>query len=66
MEAIPVIRHDGTLLGRITIDDVIDYVRDTAEENYNLASGITQDIDADDGMKDMVKARFPWLFIALV
>ena len=66
MEAIPVISHDGILLGRITIDDVIDYVRDTAEENYNLASGITQDVDVNDGMKDMVKARFPWLFIALV
>ena len=38
MEAVPVINNQGELLGRITIDDVIDYVRETAEENYNLAS----------------------------
>ena len=38
MEAVPVINESGKLLGRITIDDVIDYVRETAEENYNLAS----------------------------
>jgi len=66
MEAVPVIDHDGVLLGRITIDDVIDYVRDTAEENYNLASGLSQDIEADDGMREMIRARLPWLFIALM
>jgi len=66
MEAVPVVNIHGKLLGRITIDDVIDYVRETAEENYNLASWLSQDIEADDGIRDMVRARLPWLFIALI
>ena len=65
LEAIPVVNEEGILLGRITIDDVIDFVRGTAEENYNLASWLSQDTEADDSLKDMLRARLPWLFIAL-
>jgi magnesium transporter len=45
MEAIPVIDNKTKLVGRITVDDVMDFVRDTAEENYNLASGILDDVE---------------------
>lgn len=66
MEAIPVIDELWKLLGRITIDDVIDYVRDTAEENYNLASGILDDVEEGDKFRYLVKARLPWLILALI
>lgn len=66
MEAIPVIDHKSKLVGRITVDDVMDFVRDTAEENYNLASGILDDIEDTDKLRDMVKARLPWLVLALL
>ena len=66
MEAVPVINESGKLLGRITIDDVIDYVRETAEENYNLASWLLHDSEASDGFLDMIRSRLPWLFIALI
>lgn len=54
------------MVGRITIDDVIDIVRDKAEENYNLASGITDEVEEDDSIFSVIKARLPWLVIALV
>lgn len=65
MEAIPVIDKKSKLVGRITIDDVIDFVRDTAEENYNLASGILDDVEEGDKLRYLVKARLPWLILAL-
>ena len=65
MEAIPVIDHKTKLVGRITVDDVMDFVRDTAEENYNLASGILDDVEEWDKLRYLVKARLPWLILAL-
>ena len=66
MEAIPVIDTNNKLLWRITIDDVIDFIRDKAEENYNLASGLTQEVDELWTLWDTTKARLPWLFLALI
>lgn len=65
LEAIPVVDALGRLVGRVTIDDVVDVIREEAEKDYQLAAGITDDVEVDDSIKDLTKARFPWLVIAL-
>ncbi|RZJ36017.1 MAG: magnesium transporter [Flavobacterium sp.] len=66
LEAIPVVDELGRLVGRITIDDVVDVIRDEAEKDYQLAAGITQDVEADDSLRELIKARLPWLLIGMV
>jgi magnesium transporter len=64
--AMPVVDSIGRLLGRITVDDVMDEVRESSERDYQLASGISSDVDADDSLFAQVKARIPWLLIGIV
>lgn len=66
LEAIPVIDEIGRLVGRITIDDIVDVIKDEANEDYQLAAGISQDVEADDSILDLTKARLPWLILALL
>ena len=66
LEAIPVVDDEQTLLGRITIDDIVDVLKDEAEKDYQLAAGITQDVEADDSIMELTRARLPWLFLGLV
>ena len=66
LEAIPVVDDDNVLLGRITIDDIVDLIKEEAEKDYQMAAGITEDIDADDSILDKTKARLPWLILGLV
>jgi magnesium transporter len=66
LEAIPVVDDDQTLLGRITIDDIVDVLREEAEKDYQLAAGITQDVEADDSILELTRARLPWLFLGLI
>ena len=65
LEAIPVVNNNIELLGRITIDDIVDYIKDEAEEDYRLAAGIFEDVEADDSIFDLTKARLPWLILGL-
>jgi magnesium transporter len=60
LEAIPV-DEMGRLVGRITIDDIIDVIRDEADQDYQLAAGISKDVEADDSILEHTKARLPWL-----
>lgn len=64
--AMPVVDSIGRLVGVITVDDVIDMVREQGERDYQLASGIASDVETDDSIITQVKARIPWLFIGLV
>lgn len=64
--ALPVVDTLGRLMGRITIDDVVDVIKEEAERDYQLASGITQDVESSDNVFMLVRARIPWLFIGLV
>lgn len=66
LEAIPVVDNDQTLVGRITIDDIVDVLKEEADKDYQLAAGITQDVEADDSIIELTKARLPWLFLGLV
>ncbi len=63
--AMPVVDSIGRLLGRITVDDVMDQVRESSERDYQLASGISSDVDADDSVLAQTKARIPWLLIGI-
>ena len=63
---LPVIDEDGKLVGRITIDDVVDYIREEAEKDYQLASGITEDVEMSDSVWRHTRARVPWLMIGMV
>ncbi|MGD1944813.1 MAG: magnesium transporter [Croceivirga sp.] len=66
LEAIPVIDEIGRLVGRITIDDIVDVIRDEAERDYQLAAGISQDVEADDSIWELTRARLPWLILGLL
>ncbi|WP_144893444.1 magnesium transporter [Flavobacterium tiangeerense] len=66
LEAIPVVDELGRLVGRITIDDIVDVIKDEADEDYQLAAGISQDVEADDSIFEHTKARLPWLVLALL
>lgn len=63
---VPVVDVLGKLVGRITIDDVMDFVKEEAEKDFQMASGITKDIDSTDTIFNMTKARLPWLLIGMV
>ncbi len=63
--AIPVVDSIERLVGRITIDDVVDVIKDEAEKDYQMISGITEDVESDDRMWVQSRARLPWLIIGL-
>ena len=64
--AMPVIDSIGRLVGQITVDDVMDEVREQSERDYQLASGISSDVDATDSLWSQIKARLPWLLLGIV
>ncbi len=64
--AMPVVDSIGRLLGRITVDDVMDQVRESSERDYQLASGLSSDVESDDTLFTQTKARLPWLLIGMV
>lgn len=66
LDAIPVVDEKGILVGRITIDDVVDYIKEEAEKDYQMAAGISQDVEADDSVWQLTRARLPWLFLGLL
>lgn len=66
LEAIPVVDELGRLVGRITIDDIVDVIKDEADKDYQLAAGISQDVEADDSIIQLTRARLPWLVLALL
>ena len=66
LEAIPVVDNKKQLMGRITIDDIVDLIKEEAEKDYQLAAGISNDVEANDGIFELTKARLPWLFLGLL
>jgi magnesium transporter len=66
LESVPVINVQGQLVGRITIDDVVDVITEQAEEERQIMSGITEDVEEDDSVWRNTRARLPWLLIGIV
>ncbi len=66
LDVVPVVNLQGKLVGRITIDDIVDVITDQAEEDRQLMSGISSDVEEDDSIWVILKARLPWLIIGLV
>ncbi len=64
--ALPVVNSAGILIGRITIDDVVDFIKGEAEEDYQLASGIAEDVGYSDRVWVLSRARLPWLLLGLL
>ena len=65
LEALPVVDKEGVLVGRVTIDDIVDFIKDEAEKDYQMAAGISQDVEADDNVWQLTRARLPWLVLGL-
>ena len=63
---LPVVNKNNQLVGRITIDDVVDYIKEEAEKDYQMASGISENIEPLDNIFTLTKARIPWLIIGLI
>jgi magnesium transporter len=66
LESVPVVNVEGHLVGRITIDDVVDVITEQAEEERQIMSGITEDVEEDDSVWRNTRARLPWLFIGIL
>ncbi len=65
LEAIPVVDEMGRLVGRVTIDDIVDFIKEEAEKDYQMAAGISEDVEADDSIWRLTRARLPWLILGL-
>ncbi len=66
LEAVPVVNVSGKLVGRITVDDIIDVITEIADEERNLMAGISADVEEDDSVWLLTRARLPWLIIGLL
>jgi len=66
MEAVPVVNARGKLVGRITIDDIVDVITEMAEEERQMMAGISSDVEEDDTIWTISKARLPWLIIGMI
>ncbi len=66
LEALPVVNVQGQLLGRVTIDDVVDVIKEQAELERQIMSGISSNIEEDDNVWILSKARLPWLMIGMI
>ena len=63
---VPVVDEIGRLLGRITLDDAVDIIQEEADSNYQLISGLSDEVSNEDGLFQTTKARLPWLLIGLL
>ncbi|MBS1544154.1 MAG: magnesium transporter [Bacteroidetes bacterium] len=66
LESVPVVNVTGQLVGRITIDDILDVMTEQADEDRQLMSGITEDVEEDDTIWKNTRARLPWLLIGVL
>jgi magnesium transporter len=62
---LPVVDQLGRLVGRITIDDVVDVIREEAEKDIQIMSGLSDDVDTNDRLWRLSRARIPWLLVGM-
>ncbi|MBC7410651.1 MAG: magnesium transporter [Arcicella sp.] len=65
LDAVPVVNIQGRLLGRITIDDVVDFITESAQEDAQAMTGISEDVEEDDSVWRLVRSRLPWLLMGM-
>jgi magnesium transporter len=66
LESVPVVNVNGQLVGRITIDDIVDVIKEQAEEERQIMAGISEDVEEDDSVWRNTRARLPWLLIGIL
>jgi magnesium transporter len=66
LESVPVVNVNGQLVGRITIDDVVDVIKEQADEERQIMAGISEDVEEDDSVWRNTRARLPWLLIGII
>ena len=66
LEALPVVNVQGRLLGKITIDDVVDVIKELASSDTMAMAGITGDVEEDDTIWKQTRARLPWLLVGMI
>ena len=64
--ALPVVDELDRLIGRITIDDIVDVIKEEADKDYQMASGISESVDSADSVRVLTRARLPWLLVGLL
>ena len=63
---LPVVNDLNQLIGRITADDVMHIMKEEAEKDYQMASGISEDVESSDTVWEITRARLPWLLIGMI
>lgn len=66
LESVPVVNSKNKLVGRITIDDILDVIMDEAEEDMQAMTGISDTVDEYDSVIKLSKARLPWLLVGIM
>jgi magnesium transporter len=66
LEALPVVNRQGKLVGRITIDDIVDVITELAEQERQFMAGISEDVEEDDSVWMLTRARLPWLVVGML
>ena len=64
--SVPVVDYQNKLVGRITLDDIVDFIKEEADKDFQLATGITEPIERDASIWRVARARLPWLIIGLL
>jgi magnesium transporter len=64
--SVPVVDFQNKLVGRITIDDVVDIIKEEADKDFQLASGISEKVESNSSIWKIIRARIPWLIIAML
>jgi magnesium transporter len=64
--SVPVVDYQNKLVGRITLDDVVDYIKEEADKDFQMATGITDSVDSNASTWRISRSRLPWLVIAMV
>ena len=66
LEVVPVVNVQGKLVGRITVDDILDVITEMAEQERNMMAGISEEIEEDDSVWVLTRARLPWLIVGMI
>jgi magnesium transporter len=64
--AVPVVDLQNKLVGRITIDDIVEFIKEEADKDFQLATGISEKVEHTSSVWKISRARLPWLIIGML